>query len=219
MAGKQDFIEFCDDFIGATAPDATGGVGSPWLIDDTSSGGSPAFTLESDNGGAFKMELASTTEVENVCLHFGDQLPFDIDKIDLVEFMVKTEATLDSATTLSIGVGSARADDPDSIAAAALFKLAGSNSIVVESDDGTTDNDDVATGKSLVDAYQRLVIDFSGGKSDVKFYVNGARVAAGTTFSMAAYSAGLQPIVQLQKTSDANTDSVSVDYIRVVCRR
>jgi hypothetical protein len=63
------------------------------------------------------------------------------------------------------------------------------------------------------------VIDFTGGKSDVKFYIDGARVAASTTFDMSGYSAGLQPYVQIQKTSDANTDSVVVDYVYVISKR
>lgn len=217
MAGTQDFQTFCDDFNGTVAALPTSAdPATPWLIDDTSSSGSPTYTTGTS---AATLTLASTNEIENVCLHFGDSLDFDIDDIQSAEFRVKTVASLDSTTTIVVGVGSARADDPDSIAAAALFKLAGSNSIVVESDDGTNNNDDVATGKSLVATYQQLYIDFTGGKSDVKFYVNGERVAASTTFDMSNYSAGLQPIIQIQKTADTNTDSVTVDYVEIKARR
>lgn len=217
MAGIQDFQTFCDDFNGAVAALPTSAdPATPWLVDDTSSSGSPTYTTGTSEA---VLTLASTSEVENVSLHFGDSLDFDIDLIQRAEFRVKTEAALDSATTIVFGLAAARNDDPDAITAAALFKLAGSNAIVAESDDGTTDNNDVATGKSLVAAYQTFVIDFTGGKSNVKFYVNGERVAASTTFTMAAYSAGLQPIVQIQKTADTNTDSVTVDYVEIVSRR
>lgn len=217
MAGLQDFQEFCDDFNGSVAAFPTSAdPGTPWVVDDTSSAGAPTYTRGTSEA---TLTLASTSEVENVCLHFGDALDFDIDLIQRVEFRVKTVAALDTATTLVFGMASARNDDPDAIAAAALFKLAGSNAVVVETDDAVTNNDDVSTGVSLVAAYKTFVIDFTGGKSNVKFYIDGARVAASTTFSMASYSAGLQPIVQIQKTADTNTDSVTVDYVQVVSRR
>lgn len=217
MAGIQDFIEYEDDFIGtsATLP-ASADPATPWLIDDTSSSGTPTYVR---NAGAAILTLASTSEVENVCLHHGDALSFDIDDLLTVEFRAKVTATLDSATTVVMGVGSARADDPDAVAANAFFKLAGSNVVVCESDDGTTDNDDKSTGVSLSSTYKRFVIDFTGGKSNVKFYIDGVRVAASTTFDMSGYSSGLQPIFQIQKTADTNTDALTIDYVKIRSRR
>ena len=126
------------------------------------------------------------------------------------------------------GLCSERNDDPDSLTAHATFRTIGANDIVVESDDGTTDKDDIATGQTLLASWKRCVIDFSagivakqapslsvGGKADVQFFVGDAygklrRVASGTPFDMSAYSAGLQPYLQIQKTSDSNTDALSV---------
>ena len=217
MAGIQDFQHYEDDFIGTVATFPTSAdPATPWLVDDTSSSGTPTYTTGTS---VAVLTLASTEEVENVCLHHGDALSFDIDLIQSIEFAAKTVATLDSATTIVMGVGSARADDPDTVAANAFFKLAGSNAIVCESDDGTNDNDDKATGLSLVATYRRFLIDFTGGKSNVKFYIDGQRVASSTTFDMSNYSAGLQPIFQIQKTSDTNTDSLTIDYVRVTCKR
>ncbi len=197
----------------ATSADA----GTPWLVDDTSAGGSP--TIEVDANGHAHLQLASTSEVENVCLHLADKLPYDIDDIIRIEFVAKVTASLDSATTVVLGLGSARADDPDAVAANAFFKLAGSNDIVCETDDGTTDTDDVSTGQTLVAAYKVFQIDFSGGKSNIKFYVDGERLAPSQTFSMANYSAGLQPIFQIQKTADTNTDELFIAYVKVVARQ
>lgn len=217
MAGMQDFEEFCDDFNGAVATlPTTAESGSPWLVDDTSSAGTPTYEK---GGSEATLQLASNSEIENVCLHFGDALDFDIDSLLRIEFRAKVTASLDSATTVVMGMGSARDDNPDSVAANAFFKLAGSNAIVVESDDGVTDRDDVDAGASLSDTYKRFVIDFAGGKSNVKFYVDGSRVASSTTFDMSSYSAGLQPIFQIQKTADTNTDSVTIDYVKVTSRR
>lgn len=220
MAGIQDFIEYSDDFIGtsATLP-ASADPATPWLIDDTSSAGAPTYVR---NAGAAVLTLASTSEVENVCLHHGDALSFDIDDIQRVEMRVKLGAAFTSGSTLTFGVGSARADDADTVVAHATFKMVGGDSttaVVCESDDGTTDLDDKATGATLGTTYKRFVIDFTGGKSDVKFYIDGVRVASATTFDMSGYSDGLQPIIQLSKAANTNVNSVSVDYVKIVSRR
>lgn len=221
MAGIQDFVEFCDDFLGtvATLP-ASADPASPWLVDDTSSSGTPTYTTGTS---VATLAFSSTNEIQNVCLHFGDSLDFDIDDLINIEFRVKMgQAAVNAATSLAFGMASERDDAIDSIAEAALFRVIGGDSttdVVVETDDGTINNDDVATGKTLINAYKKFVIDFSGGKSDVKFYIDGDRVAASTTFDMSNYDEGLQPIVQIQKTAATATDSVIVDYIKVVSRR
>lgn len=217
MAGIQDFQEFCDDFNGAVAAFPTSAdPATPWLVDDTSSAGAPTYTRGTS---AATLTLASTSEVENVCLHFGDALDFDIDDLISIEFRAKVTATLDSATTIVMGLGSARNDDPDAVTANAYFKLAGSNAVVCESDDGTTDNDDKATGVSLAATYKRFVISFAAGTSDVRFYIDGARVASSVTFDMSGYTSGLQPIFQIQKTADTNTDALTIDYVKVLAKR
>jgi len=60
----------------------------------------------------------------------------------------------------------------------------------------------------------------TGGKTNIGFY--GAndygslrRVAQGTRFTMGAYSSGLQPFLQIQKTADTNTDNLDVLEIGV----
>lgn len=220
MSGIQDFEIWCDDFNGTVATFPTSAdPATPWLVDDTSASGTPTYTKGTS---AATLTLAATSEVENVCLHFGDALDFDIDDIQRVEMRVKLAAAFTSGSELVFGVGSARNDTSDSVAAHAWFKMVGASStsaVYVETDDGTTDDDDNDTGETLATTYKRFVIDFTGGKSDVKFYIDGKRVLASTTFSLAAYSAGLQPIVQLQKAANTNADSVIIDYVKVTCKR
>lgn len=218
MAGIQDFIEYVEDFLGPQTLTASPAGSDQWDIADTSSAGTPTYTVGGINGEA-TLAFDSQSEIQNVCLFKSDVLNFDIDTIHSIELRVKTVAALDTATSLAFGLCSARNDAIDSLAAHASFRLIGSNSLVVETDDSVNDNDDVATGATLGSTYKRFVIDFAGGKSDVKFYVDGARVAASTTFDMSNYSAGFQPYVQIQKTADTNTDSVVIDYIKIVSKR
>lgn len=220
MAGIQDFETFYDDFNGtvATLP-ASADPATAWLIDDTSSAGAPVYTKGTS---VATLTLAATSEVENVCLHFGDALDFDIDLIQSIEMRVKLGAAFTTGSELVFGVGSARNDTTDSVTAHAWFKMVGASSttlVYAESDDGTTDKDDISTGVTLGTTYKRFFIDFRGGKSNVKFYIDGTQVCTSTTFDMSQYSAGLQPIVQLQKAANTNVDSVVIDYIKVECKR
>ena len=221
MAGIQDFVEYTDDFFGPQTVLASPVGSDQWDLVVT--GTTPTATVGGING-ELTLANSSATEVQNCCVYQSDVLNYDIDLLQRVEMRVKMTAAvggvLDSATSFAFGVAGARNDEIDSIAQHALFRAIGSNAIVVESDDGTTDKDDVATGASFTSAvYKKFVIDFTGGKSNVKFYIDGVRVASSTTFDMSAYTAGVQPYFQIQKTSDANTDSFSVDYIKIVSKR
>lgn len=221
MAGMLDFEKFYDDFNGAVATFPTSAdPATPWLVDDTSSSGTPVYTKGTSEA---TLTLVSTNEIENVCLHFNDALDFDIDDIQRVSMRVKIGAsTFTSGSILCFGVGSARNDTANDVAANAWFRMEGANSttlVYAETDDGTRDVDDISTGVTLGTTYKDFVIDFTGGKSNVKFYIDGQRVCATQTFDMSAYSSGLQPIIQIQKAANTNVDSVVVDYVEIVSKR
>jgi hypothetical protein len=221
MGDMRDFQIFYDDFNGAVAALPTSAdPATAWLVDDTSAAGAPTYTKGTSEA---TLTLAATSEVENVCLHFNDALDFDIDLIQRLEMRVEIgAATFTSGSILCFGLGSARNDTADSVAANAWFRMEGASSttlVYLETDDGVRDNDDISSGVTLGTSFKEFVIDFTGGKSDVKFYIDGQRVGATTTFDMSGYSSGLQPLVQLQKAANTNADSVSVDYVKVTCKR
>lgn len=220
MASLQDFEIFDEDFRGAVATLPTSAdPATPWLVADTSSAGAPTYTKGTS---VATLKLAATSEIENVCLSFGDALGIDIDDVQSIEMRVRLDAVLTTGTELVFGLGSARNDTTDSVTANAWFKMVGANSttaVYVETDDGTRDNDDIATGATLGTSFKKFVIDFTGGKSNVKFYIDGARVAALTTFDMSAYSSGLQPLIQIQKAANTNVNGVIIDYIEVQSKR
>jgi hypothetical protein len=163
--------------------------------------------------------MDTQAEAQNMCLDHENVLAFDIDNIIDVTIDVElNQAALDATTMFAIGLASERNDAIDTIAEAALFRVVGADSttnLVVETDDGTTNNDDVATGTTLLNVNKQLKISFAAGTSDVRFFVDGQPVATGTTFDMSGYTGGLQPYVQIQKTSDANADGVTVTSFKV----
>jgi len=185
-----------------------------WTIKDTSAAGAPTYLCVTEDGGAAKLTLAATSEAEIVTLYTNDVLTFDVRKLKRVEYIALV-AGIDSVTTLVFGVGSAQNDTADSVATNAWFRMEGSVSttaVVVETDDATNDNNDVATGSTLAATYKQFVIDFESGISDVRFFIDGERVAASTTFDMSALTAGLnvQPFVQLQKASGTGVPSITI---------
>lgn len=214
------------NFRGALSPPAVASREGIWCKADTSSAGAPL--VASVSGGPMELTLAADEEVENICLYTGDILPYDIDDLVRVEWTAKLTASLNAAVSGAFGIASARNDALNSVAAHAWFHFTGSNAIVVETDDGTTDNDDVATGISLSTTYRRFAIEFGvgnnprnppslsqGGKSDVRFYIsndNGSlrRVATATRFDMSAYTGNLQLLAQLQKTSATAVATLSL---------
>ena len=218
MAGIQDFQEYVDDFFGTSATfPVSADPATPWLVVDTSSAGAPTYVRNASNA---VLTLASTSEVENVCLSHGDALSFDIDDLLSAEFRVKVTGCT-SGTTISWGMASARNDTPASMTALALFTMTGATSttdVTVETDDNVTDTAPVSSATALATTFKRFVIDFSN-KSNIKFYIDGVQVARSTTFTMAGYTSGLQPFIQIQKTSSANTDAVTVDYVKIVAKR
>lgn len=206
-------------------PATASGAGTPFVKADTSAAGAP--TVVGVDGGGVALTLAADVEVENLCLYMGDKLPFDIDDIIRAEFVVKGVAAQDSATQMAFGLCSARNDTIDSLAAHASFRTIGNNDVVVESDDGTTDKDDIATGITLGATFKRFAIDFSGmltkeppalsvgGKGNVQFFGGNSygqlrRLASGTVFDMSAHTTGLQLYFQIQKTADSNVDALTV---------
>ena len=218
MAGIQDFQEYVDDFFGTSATfPVSADPATPWLVVDTSSAGAPTYVRNASNA---VLTLASTSEVENVCLAHGDALSFDIDDLLSAEFRVKVTGCT-SGTTISWGMASARNDTPASMTALALFQMVGATSttdVTVQTDDDVTDTAPVSAATALSTTFKRFVIDFSN-KRDIKFYIDGVRVAASTTFTMNGYTAGLQPFIQIQKTSSANTDAVTIDYVKIIAKR
>jgi len=206
---------WCDNFDRAQVYSTTPGHNG-WTIADTSSSGTPTYL--NGNDGAV-LTLANTSEAEIVTLFQNDVLPFKLRDLQSVEIIAKV-AGIDAVTTLVMGLGSAQDDTSDDVTNNAWFRMEGSAStsaLVVESDDGTNDNNDVATGKSLASTFVKMVIDFEAGLSNVKFYIDGDRVASSTTFDLSnAASNSVQPFVQLQKASGTGTPAVTIAKFEIV---
>lgn len=184
-----------------------------WAIKDTSAAGTPTYVTA--NGGGAVLTLVNTSEEEVVTLYQGDRLPFDIDEIQSFSFLAKVSG-VDAVTTIVMGLATAQNDTEDSVTNLAWFRMEGSAStsnVVVETDDGTNDNDDKATGATLSSTLKKFTVDFTNGKSDVRFYIDDQRVAASTTFDMSNTSGQLQPFFQVHKASGTGVPAITIRKI------
>jgi hypothetical protein len=210
---------FTDDFRRAQEFTTTPGYNG-WTIKDTSSAGTPTYLCVSGLGAV--LTLAANSEAEVVTLYQNDVLPFTLNDIASIEWAASVSG-IDAVTTLTMGLASAQNDTADSVATNAWFRMEGSAStslLVVETDDATVDNNDIATLSSLTTTTRRMKVDFANGLDDIRFYVDGSRRSSGTTFSMeaAADPTYLQPFVQLQKASGTGVPSVTLRSVIVKYR-
>lgn len=221
MTVSRGVITKVDNFDRAQAFTTTPAGDFGWTIADTSSSGTPTYLCVTEDGGAASLLLDSTSEVQNVCLYQNDVLNYDWAKLQWVEFTVKAHVAFVSGDTFFFGVGSARNDAVASISEKFVFKVVAATSltnVVIDTKDGTTAVSNVATGASIgADVYKKYVIDFTNGLADVRAYIDGARVAAGTTFNLSAITAGnnCQLMAQIQKTSSTNVPNPYISRVAV----
>jgi hypothetical protein len=180
-------VEFFDDFLGAVL-NVTDGA---WKTVDV---GDATESVVSDGpAGQFALALAATSEAEDAVLYHGDVKQFDIDSKVIFECRAKV-ATPGTGVTVVFGMAGDHNLDKDSVAQHAWFRLQAGLDLLVESDDGVNDNDDADTGVNLTtDTFAIFRIDLTD-PSDVKFYINGVRALASTTFDMSGYS-GRTPLM------------------------
>lgn len=171
-------------------------------------------------GGSERLALTSTSEAQKVELISVDGVAVDAGWIAEFELRVESVGS-GTAPDLSVGVADGtHATDADSIVTSAFIHMNGNDaSLFAECDDGTNETNatdttiDVTAGTAVANRVH-ILID-GRDLSSLKFYVNGARVLTGTTFSMAAASGTLFLLAHLEKTSAADTFVVHVDKGRL----
>jgi len=219
---------------GSGGPPAAGSPnGTPFVKRDTSSAGSP--TILGADGGGWACTMDNTSEAQIIGFDMNDELAFDIDDLQYIEWLAALDATPGTAVSMVMGLAGAYNAAFDSVAQNCWFKyVAADDTAFVETDDGTNDNDDKSTGIDQADGvFKRYRIDFAtgvqtrqpqlaslGGKSNVIFQMSDAnghltRVCSTTLFDMSNYSGGLQFYAQVQKASGTATGTLTIKDLKV----
>ncbi len=168
-------------------------------------------------GGGERFILDATNEAQKIDMLSHRFVPLASDWIFFADVCI--DAAAGSATDISIGVADGtHASDFQSVASFCTIHIdGGSQDILVQSDDGTTDVAPIDSNLNWVAATPFAVAIDGRNPADIGVYINGIReTATSTTLAIAAASSGLGAIVHIEKTSSTNTATVQVANMKVI---
>lgn len=212
-------IQFIEDFLGVAGGGPFDGT-TLWNVVDV--GGATEAIVADSSGGQFLLHLAVTDEAEDAVLYMGDNKTFDVGNGLIFETRVNMAVAPGTGVCAVFGMSGDHNLDKDTVTEAAWFRFDASLVLKVESDDTTNNNDDKATGITVTaGTYYVYRIDFTT-LTDVKFFVNGVRVAPTVTFDMSNLSAAeqqMQPYFSLDKASGTGLGDINIDYVKIFQNR
>jgi len=217
-------LQYYDDFLGVAGGQVFDGTYSWNVVRDVGINSTVAIDANSVNG-VFLLTFTADAEVQDTVLFHDDNRSFDVTHGVIFEAGINIVELPTSTAQIVFGMCGLDALDKDAVVENAWFKLDGSGAVVVETDDGAggTDNDDVATGvTAVIGTYNIYRIDFTT-ITDVKFFIDGVRVCASTTFDMSTLVGGttarLQPYFSQDKDADAGKAITAIDYVKILSNR
>lgn len=210
-------ICFYDDFIGADLVVPASGSdesGAKWTKKIV--GAAPPTVAKTADGvnGFVACALTSDNQKQDAALHMDDQLSFSLAQGVIFECRLALTVLPTGNGVASWGLWGAWADGGSAYRVG--FEASGSGAVTCESDDNSTDTS-AASGVTLTaGTYKIFRIDCTS-QSDIKFFIDGAMVAASTTFTNEASAANskCQPHIGMYKASGTGVGTISVDYVRV----
>jgi len=203
-------VVFYDDFLGDS-------IDALWTSIDVSSAGDSTPLLAADVGnGVCRLPLDVTSEAQETGLTWGDQRPFVLNQGLVFECRLALQTLPTLLSEAVWGLAGDKNAVADTVAEGIWFKADGDGVIVAETDDATTNNDDKSTGVTVTAGLYKVYRIDCTVTTDIKFYINGVRVATGTTFDASGVpTLALQPYIHSAKASGAGLGVVDVDYIRI----
>ena len=211
-------IYFSDDFFGSDV--VIPAFGSPesgceWVKKGVGTG--TVVKLGDADGGWAECYLANTSTTSEASACFNDERNFTVGHNLVIEFWLKFSVLPNASNVIGWaglqGDWAAQYTSPYRIGVYAN----GSGLLYVGCDDNVTDNF-VTSGITVVaDQWVNVRID-CGTAAKLKFYLNGKRVAASTTFAYAATGTNLtlQPSFGVEKsTAAAGVGTLDVDVVRI----
>ena len=209
--------QFVEEFQGAAGGSVFDGT-TIWNVVDVGDA-TEAIVADDDK---FLLHLHATSEAEDAVLYQNDNKTFDVGDGLIFETRIDMAVSPGTGAVAVFGICGDHSLDKDANTEHAWFRLDASLVLKVESDDTTNNNDDVATGITLVaGTYNIFRIDFTT-LTDVKFFVDGVRVATGTTFDMSNLSAAeqkMQPYFSLDKASGTGLGDMNIDVVKIFSNR
>jgi hypothetical protein len=221
---------FADDFIGAghTAGIPAAGspaAGYPW-VKKIVGAAPPTVALASNaSGGQVQLALAATSEKEDAVLYWNDNLAIDVTKIAVWEARVALSVLPSAAGVQAVfGLAAAWIDGPDNNVKYLEFGCTANNTLLVRSQDGTTQASVAALNAGVAVTLDTAFHTFrisAENPADVAFYFDGNRVNATGSIGYAATGANaiLQPYAAVYKPSGTGLATMLIDKVDVWSNR
>ena len=207
-----------DDFVGAdvvipaSGSDESGVVWSKKIVGS----GPPTVAKTADGVNGFILCAGTAdSEKQDAALHMNDELMCSIAQGAVFEARLALTVLPTGNGVCSWGLWGAWGDG-GSTYRVGFEVVAASGAVYCESDDNATDTAALSGVTMVAGTYHTFMIDTTV-QADIKFYIDGARVAGSTTFANAASAANskCQPHVGQYKASGTGLGSISVDYVKV----
>ena len=212
-------LQYVEDFLGVAGGGPFDGT-TVWNKVDV--GGATEAIVDDAPNGEFLLHLAADNEAEDAVLYHGNNKTFNVGNGLIFEARVDMAVAPGTGVKAVMGMAGDHNLDKDSVTEHAWFSFAASAVCLAESDDTTNDNDDKATGHTAVaGTYDIYRIDFTD-LSDVKFFINGNRVATATTFDMSNLTTAekqMQPYFSLDKANGTGLGDMKIDYVKIFSNR
>ena len=214
-------VSFYDNFDGADVVfpvAATAESGCKWTKKIIGAGPpTVAKTADGVNGNAL-CSFTSDSQKQDAAIHWSDQLVLSLAQGAIFETRLALTTLPTLLTVASFGLWGAWADGGSAFRVG--FEVPAGGIVTCESDDDATDTPAATTTTLVAGTYYIFRIDCTD-QTDIKFFINGARVAGSTTFANAASTANskCQPFLGMYKASGAGLGIMSIDYVKIWSNR
>ncbi len=178
-------LHYADDFVGAgkVVIPAAGSAesGMPWVKKIVGAAPPTVAGVADAAGGVVACTLTSDSQEQEASFYHGDQRNFILTRKLIWEAWVTVQVLPTLAAECVWGLIGDWGATPDATTYNAFFTADGSGEVFCETDDNTTDSS-ATSGITVVAAESHLYrIDFTD-MANILFFIDGARVASGTTF-------------------------------------
>jgi hypothetical protein len=206
-----------DDFVGADVViPASGSVESGVVWSKKIVGAAPPTVAKTADGvnGFVLLSLTADSQKQDAALHMNDETMLSIAQGAVFQARLALTTLPTGNGIASFGLWGAWADGGSAYRVG--FEVPAGGVVTCESDDNATDTAAATNVTMVAGTYYNFVIDCTN-QADIKFYINGERVAGSTTFNNAASAANskVQPHLGLYKASGVGVGVMSVDCVQV----
>jgi len=210
-------VVFYDDFIGADVVFLASGAaaeGCVWTKKIVGAAPPTVAKVADSVNGLVLGSLTSDDQKQDAALHMNDELMFSIAQGAIFEARLALTTLPTLLGVASFGLWGAWKDAGSDYRVG--FEVPAGGIVTCESDDNATDLSAASTVTLVAGVYHIFRIDCTN-QADIKFFIDGVRVCASTTFANVASAANskCQPHLGLYKASGAGLGVLSVDYVKV----